>query len=107
MPAKSYTWNVQKIKAVLNQHMLPSHTEYPNPEDLRNSAANAYRLVTAEEVELVHNVGRLEQLLASDATLRGDTEGVVAVDCEGVPDTLCLLQLATQERVLVLDGIKL
>ena len=55
----------------------------------------------------MHNVGRLEQLLASDATLRGDTEGVVAVDCEGVPDTLCLLQLATQERVLVLDGIKL
>jgi len=47
--------------------------------------------VTAEEVELVHNVGRLEQLLASDATLRGDAEGVVAVDCEGVliPDTLC------------------
>ena len=107
MPAKSYTWNVQKIKAVLNQHMLPSNAEDPNPEDLRNSAATAYRLVTGEEVELVHNVGRLEQLLASDATLRGDAEGVVAVDCEGVPDTLCLLQLATQERVLVLDGIKL
>ncbi len=50
---------------------------------------------------------RFEQLLASDATLRGDDDTVVAIECEGAPDALYLVQLATRERVLVIDGIEL
>ena len=64
-----------------------------------------YRLATGEHVQLVQSTEALKQVLASDAVLRGEAEGVVAVDCEGVPESICLLQLATRERVVVVDGI--
>ncbi len=51
---------------------------------------------------------RLQQLLVSDTALRGDSNSVV-LDCEGVPESLHLIQLATATTrsvlVLVLDGI--
>ena len=68
--------------------------------------ATSYRLATGEDVELVQSAQRLQQLLASDTALRGDSNSVV-LDCEGVPESLHLIQLATRERVVVLDGIKL
>ena len=71
--------------------------------------ATWYRLATGEDVELVQSAQRLQQLLASDTALRGDSNSVV-LDCEGVPESLHLIQLATATTrsvlVLVLDGIK-
>jgi stage III sporulation protein SpoIIIAA len=50
---------------------------------------------------------QLHALLARDAALRGEAETVVAVDCEGVPEELFLIQVATSARVLVLDCVLL
>jgi stage III sporulation protein SpoIIIAA len=57
-------------------------------------------------------MSRLKQLIAADPALRGDARCIVAVDCEGVPESLHLMQLAytTTERVtrvIVLDGVML
>jgi hypothetical protein len=58
----------------------------------------------------VHSAAHLQQLLESEAALRGDASCVVAVDCEGVPKALHLIQLAyfTMEgvkRVIIIDGV--
>jgi hypothetical protein len=71
-----------------------------------------FRLATGEVVELVQSIARLNQLMASDAELRGDVGCVVAVDCEGAPESLHLIQLAfiaagNVSKVIVLDGVKL
>jgi hypothetical protein len=58
--------------------------------------ATSYRLATGEDVELVQIAQRLQQLLASDTALRGDSDSVV-LDCEGASESLQLIQLATRE----------
>jgi hypothetical protein len=88
--------------------------QQPAPCGLEGPAAeeSLYRLSSGDVVELVQNPTRLQQLLESDAALRGESPCVVAVDCEGVPEALHLIQLAyfTTEgvkRVIVLDGVTL
>jgi hypothetical protein len=63
----------------------------------------------ANFVELVHTI---EQLIAADAALRGDAQCIMAVDCEGVPESRHLIQLAylttgLATRVIVLDSVSL
>ena len=72
--------------------------------------ASLHHLSSGDVVELVQSATRLQQLLASDAALRGDARCVVAVDCEGVPHALHLMQLAYftaggVKRVIVVDGV--
>ena len=69
----------------------------------------AQRLVlsSGETVDVVHTREQLDELLRADAALRGEEEAVVAVDCEGVPEELYLIQVATATHVLVLDCVKL
>jgi predicted Fe-Mo cluster-binding NifX family protein len=78
--------------------------------DATDTAAWLYRLSSGDVVELVHSAAHLQQLLESEAALRGDASCVVAVDCEGVPKALHLIQLAyfTMEgvkRVIIIDGV--
>ena len=106
----SYKWNQPKIAALLDAHISPRQTAVSaplGPAPVTESAPSSFHLSSGEEVELVQTVERLKQLLASDAALNGDAESVVAVDCEGVPEALHLIQLATSERVLVIDGVEL
>jgi stage III sporulation protein SpoIIIAA len=122
-PKTNYAWNKTTIDQLLRNEttidqLLGNHlqrarmgekgspAETARPEEAA-SQTTSYRLATGENVELVHSLERFEQLLASDATLCGETDSVVALDCEGVPEALHLIQLATKERVVVLDGIKL
>jgi hypothetical protein len=113
MTKKNYTWNKKMIDHLLEKHGTPMEGDGGPPEEATRPVArvahvaNWYRLATGEDVELVQSAQRLQQLLASDTALRGDSDSVVALDCEGVPESLHLIQLATRERVVVLDGIKL
>jgi stage III sporulation protein SpoIIIAA len=122
-PKTNYAWNKTTIDQLLRNkttidQLLGKRTqrarmgeqgspaETVRPEEATSQTAS-YRLATGENVELVQSLERFEQLLASDATLCGETDSVVALDCKGVPEALHLIQLATKERVVVLDGIKL
>jgi hypothetical protein len=107
MTKKNYTWNKKRIEHLLEKHRTQMEGDGGHPEEAARPVATMYRLATGENVELVQSVQRLQQLLSSDTALRGDSDSVVALDCEGVPESLHLIQLATRERVVVLDGIKL
>ena len=72
----------------------------------------SFRLASGELVEFVQSIVRLRQLIACNAELRGDVDCIVAVDCEGVPESLHLIQLAFTSTgraccVIILDGVKL
>ena len=111
---KSFKWNQQKVSDLLNANqpseslgvvsllapISPTGESEPRP-------ASSFQLASGERVELVESLERLNMIIASDATLRGETDDEVAVDCEGVPEALFLIQLATKERTLVIDGVKL
>ena len=104
---KKYTWNTKMIEHLLEKDRTQMEGDGGPPKEATRPVATSYRLATGEDVELVQSAQRLQQLLASDTALRGDSDSVVALDCEGVPESLHLIQLATRERVVVLDGIKL
>jgi ribonuclease D len=48
-------------------------------------------------------MSRLQELIATDAALGGDKQTLVAMDCEGVPEELQLMQIATADGVAVID----
>jgi hypothetical protein len=96
----------RRCNALESQQPATCGLEVPTAEE------SLYRLSSGDVVELVQNSTRLQQLLESDAALRGESHCVVAVDCEGVPEALHLIQLAyfTTEgvkRLIVLDGVTL
>jgi hypothetical protein len=107
MTKKNYTWNKKMIDHLLEKHCTQMEGDGGHPEEAARPVATMYRLATGEDVELVQSAQRLQQLLSSDTALRGDSDSIVALDCEGVPESLHLIQLATRERVVVLDGIEL
>ncbi len=76
------------------------------------AAVESYHLPAGQLVELVHTIQHLKQLIAAVAALRGDAQCIVTVDCEGLPESLYLIQLAypttgLATRVTVLDGVRL
>ena len=111
---KSFKWNQQKISDLLNASQ-PSESlgvvsllaPIPPTGESEPRPASSFQLASGERVELVESLERLKMIVESDATMRGETEDEVAVDCEGVPEALFLIQLATKERTLVIDGVKI
>jgi hypothetical protein len=102
----------KQLKAFRQRIALQSQPPAECGLEVPAAEALIHRLSSGDVAELVQSVTRLQQLLASDAALRGDLRCVVAVDCEGVPQALHLIQLAyfTAEgvkRVIVVDGVAL
>jgi hypothetical protein len=92
--------------------VMPSMGSVSLAERVAAAESASFRLASGELVEFVQSIVRLRQLIARHAELRGDVDCIVAVDCEGVPESLHLIQLAftSNERagcVIVLDGVKL
>lgn len=69
-------------------------------------------ITNAGGVRLVESEADLRAAIADDPSLRAeettsDQRDVVAIDCEGVPEELLLLQVATQQYVYVIDCMQI
>jgi stage III sporulation protein SpoIIIAA len=115
VPAVTHISASPQSAAAAGTHHTSQHSIQNFPKlaaALPAAAVESYRLPSGQLVELVQTIEHLKQLIAADAVLRGDARCVVAVDCEGVPESLHLMQLAYHttalaKRVLILDGVRL
>ena len=106
-------WNRQKVNGILSV----SHTSRSNSNEQKTEAASAYSAIviaptcTVAGVSLIETIGQLDALKDTLPFNRSGTAGsdkvVVAVDCEGVPEDLFLIQVGTKTVTFVFDCVKL
>lgn len=123
-----YTWYLNLIQSVLARHeqLIAGH-QRPSTAGVGQSTSgyqavvgeedadpspgmpHTHGIATAARVRLVESEADLRAAIAEDPFLRAETDRreVVAIDCEGVPAELLLLQVATQQQVYVIDCMKI
>jgi stage III sporulation protein SpoIIIAA len=122
-----YTWNRQRVETILQSCQSAGSTtvdQYAGPVTRAaaaraaasparvaspNSAASPKRAALSD-VCLVETIAQLESLEDTPPfkiTSSDDDKTVIAVDCEGVPDNLFLIQVGTMDSTYVFDCVKL
>eukprot|EP00908_Phaeocystis_cordata_P000460 Transcript_10487.p1 GENE.Transcript_10487~~Transcript_10487.p1 ORF type:complete len:831 (-),score=192.75 Transcript_10487:133-2262(-) len=101
----SFKWNTPKIDSLLAARQ-------PEPQSVVCQSETPDHAEPVDEpsklpIHVVESAAQIQDLLAADAALRGETKAVVAVDCEGVPEELYLVQVATSTHTFVFDCMKL
>jgi hypothetical protein len=99
----SFVWNSERVKLLIDNDM-------DSPHSLPLQDVNKDGLKAADQVILIDNAGKLKGLrdkFPFNPAAKRTCESVVAIDCEGVPENLSLVQVGTSSDTYVFDGLKL